>query len=883
MTKDTPNSKSSSISRSNILAHISDPVIAIDFDGRVLFWNEGAERLYGRTSAEMLGQPLSVVYAREWLHGEDETAIMEQIRRTGSAAGETLHLVHDGRRILVDYRAYLLQDESGQEIGFIAAIRDITASRQQEIDRIAAEKRARDEARQKWDQLRNGNVALESFLENLPAYAYVKDEQGRYLFHNRAAKAEVPTTRKSTGKTDDELFGSEASRQYRENDLAALNSGQPIRTLESLTIDGGERSFLSVKFPITDLKGSRFLGGVSMDVTEHLRDQAELRKQAALLDLANDAIFVMELDGPITYWNQGATRLYGWTAAEALGKHPSAILRSEFACSYDQVMEQFLRDGHWEGEITHHRKQGEPITVSSRWSLLRDLGGAAVAAMSINTNVTEAKVAFAELQRAEAEARARASELQVSQEKLALSESRYCALVRAGAEMVWTVPADGNQTGDIPEWQAFTGQTSHQAAGFGWADAIHPDDREHSIRAFQAAVAAGAPCELENRIRRHDGMYRNMLVRIVPVRDAAGKIVEWVGMHSDVTGQKRAEQELLQVNQRLNALMKALPVGVSFSADPSCQHVTGNPSVLAQFEVGAEDNLSASAADEAAPGRQVKFFHEGRAVSPSELPLQRAASENRLVGPVELEVDLPSGRRWTAQCYGAPIHNMEGKVAGGVAVTVDVTVRKQLEDALQQSNSRFRKLFESDLIGIGIPDRFGAFLDANDELLNTIGYTREDLQAGHVRWDTMTPPEYALRDIAHIAEAAERGSCTPYEKEYIRKDGSRVPILVGYTLLEGSRDLYIAFVLDLSAQKEAEAALHEREQRFRALAESLPQLIWVANAEGENTYCNQRFLEYTGMSPEEMMGMSRRPHPEETGDDCGEVEALPGNRRVLSE
>ncbi len=106
-------------------------------------------------------------------------------------------------------------------------------------------------------------------------------------------------------------------------------------------------------------------------------------------------------------------------------------------------------------------------------------------------------------------------------EQLALSESRYRTLVRACAEMVWTIPADGNQKGEHPEWQAFTGQTPEQSAGFGWADALHPDDREENIRAWQAAVANGTVCEIENRVRRHDGVYRNMLVRIVPVRDAA--------------------------------------------------------------------------------------------------------------------------------------------------------------------------------------------------------------------------------------------------------------------------------------------------------------------------------------------------------------------------
>ena len=175
---------------------------------------------------------------------------------------------------------------------------------------------------------------------------------------------------------------------------------------------------------------------------------------------------------------------------------------------------------------------------------------------------------------------------------------------------------------------------------------------------------------------------------------------------------------------------------------------------------------------------------------------------------------------------------------------------------LQRSESRLRKLFESDLIGIFYPDRFGAFSDGNDEFLRIVGYTREDLQNGLVRWDEMTPPEYRELDSAHIAEAAERGSCTQYEKEYIRKDGSRVLISIGYTLLDGSQDEYIGFIMDISDRRKAEESRREADRWFRAVAESLPQLVWVANAAGERTFFNKRFIDYTGISKAELTGTS---------------------------
>ena len=125
-------------------------------------------------------------------------------------------------------------------------------------------------------------------------------------------------------------------------------------------------------------------------------------------------------------------------------------------------------------------------------------------------------------------------------------------------------------------------------------------------------------------------------------------------LFNDITDRKQAEAALFESTQRLQALMTAVPVGISFSDDPTCQRITGNPVVLAQFEVAPVDNLSASAPDADAPGRQVRFFRDGWPVTDAELPLQRAVAENGVIAPMELEVLLPSGRRWFAEACARP-------------------------------------------------------------------------------------------------------------------------------------------------------------------------------------------------------------------------------------
>jgi PAS domain S-box-containing protein len=213
------------------------------------------------------------------------------------------------------------------------------------------------------------------------------------------------------------------------------------------------------------------------------------------------------------------------------------------------------------------------------------------------------------------------------------------------------------------------------------------------------ADGTASRCVSHNRNYRKDGSvihcewYNSSLV------DASGRLVSILSLVLDVTERKRAEREVFETQQRLKALMRSLPVGVSFSDDASCQRITGNPAALGQFEVTARDNLSASASDDGAPGRQVQFFHEGHPIRAAELPLQRAVAKNREIPPMELEVHLPSGRRWFAEASGAPVRDQQGKVLAGVAVTVDITERKQAVEALRETSEKLRMALDSAQLG----------------------------------------------------------------------------------------------------------------------------------------------------------------------------------------
>ncbi|WP_088892046.1 hybrid sensor histidine kinase/response regulator [Leptolyngbya ohadii] len=153
--------------------------------------------------------------------------------------------------------------------------------------------------------------------------------------------------------------------------------------------------------------------------------------------------------------------------------------------------------------------------------------------------------------------------------------------------------------------------------------------------------------------------------------------------------------------------------------------------------------------------------------------------------------------------------------------------RQQAQAALQDSENRLRSFVEANVIGILFGTVTGEILETNDKFLDMIGYSREEMEAGWIGWKEITPPEFLPLDEMGIAEAKATGTCTPYEKEYIRKDGSRIPVLIGYVLLGQERHHSVVFILDITERKQVERdrqQLLEQEQTARLKAEELNRL-----------------------------------------------------------
>jgi PAS domain S-box-containing protein len=357
-----------------------------------------------------------------------------------------------------------------------------------------------------------------------------------------------------------------------------------------------------------------------------------------------------------------------------------------------------------------------------------------------------------------------------------------------------------------------------------------------------------------------------------------------------------ARLETEREKRRLEALMKSLPVGVSFSDNPTCQCITGNPAVLAQFEVEPEDNLSASAPNGNAPGRQVRYFMDGRQITDAELPLQRAVAENREIPPVELEVELPSGRRWFTEAAGAPIIDSQGNAIGGVAVTVDITERKQAEVALQKANEEMAAVNEelaasneelratTEELRIEIKNRekaekalrqseqkFAAIFALTPLPVALIKVPEGTLVEVNEAWEKFfecprqeaignTPNELGFvsdpenRDRLY-ADLKSRGSVRNWEMSYRTRSGKDRAGIFNYDRIEiGGQMYHLGTGTDITARRQAEEALRESEARFRSVLDNSMDLVYRLNLQtGRYEYMSPTSETVIGWSPDEIM------------------------------
>jgi PAS domain S-box-containing protein len=372
-----------------------------------------------------------------------------------------------------------------------------------------------------------------------------------------------------------------------------------------------------------------------------------------------------------------------------------------------------------------------------------------------------------------------------------------------------------------------------------WLGSVHPEDRARTREAWRRAVAAPSLYDIEHRVLAADGGYRHLLSRGVPVRNAKGEVLEWIGASADVTERKQAEVALREREAQLAFAQRVGRVGV-WGRDL----LTGTVFVSPEWcdIVGIPD-----------PALVRSFPAFLTLVHPDDRPRVQAADRQAIETGGDMDVELrvlhpERGERWILS-RARRLASADGRGHRLLGVIIDITEQKRTEEALRASEERLRRAVQIDTVGVLFFKTDGRITDANDAFLRMSGCSREELTQGRVRWDELTPPEWMAASRQAVAEFEATGRTTPYQKEYVRKDGTRWWGLFAAARIEP--DEGVEFVIDVSEQKRADERLRASEERLRFAAQAAGFGIYELDLVTGQAHRSPEYKALFGLEPDD--------------------------------
>ncbi len=407
-----------------------------------------------------------------------------------------------------------------------------------------------------------------------------------------------------------------------------------------------------------------------------------------------------------------------------------------------------------------------------------------------------------------------------------------------------------------------------------FVNAIHPDDREMVNAAYTKHLSDCRPYKIVHRLLMPDGRIKYVQEQCETTYDLDGKPMVSQGTVQDITQLKETELQLQELNQELELRVQAqtqellqvnsLQQAILNSTDYAVVSTDLN-GIVKTFNAGAE-RMSGYQASELIDIANILSLHDRQELSDRASDISQelgvGITDDAMLGAmtvkgVEREEEWISirkdGSRFPSSISIKPLKDNNDQVIGFVGIARDITEQKAIERdrqlaeaALKESENRFRRVFESNIVGMIFTNLSGEITHANDRFLEMLGYTRSELDSGQISWQKMTPPEYISQDLSAINYLTERQSIGPWEKAYYHKDGHLVYVLLGAAMLSGED--CVAVIVDISDRKKSENALRESQQFIQTVLDSFPLAVFWKDLNSVYLGCNEIFLKTTGLS-----------------------------------
>ena len=595
--------------------------------------------------------------------------------------------------------------------------------------------------------------------------------------------------------------------------------------LRYTTMDFGSKAEISDAGDEVDALAAG-INTMAEELQYHLQGFKENEEQIeSLFSSAPDAVVVLDAQGNIVRWNQTAEKLFGWTTSEVVGTSTYEIIFPEKVNQTNaSSMASILKTGKGQMlnktiELSAIRKDGTEVPVEVKISALKTKRG--LEYISFLRDITQRKEA---------------------EQKLAIAHRQMSLVLENLPIGIFAINAAGVPT--------YANKRSKEILGQG----IMPDKGLDQLNEIYKVYRAGTDDLYPNEdlpviqvFSKKKFLYLDDLevdngngrvpleVWGVPVLDSEGELIYALAAFNDVADRKKAEKEILELNQSLEKrvaqrtgeleasekkykqLFQSSPMPKWMVENGSLRILDVNDAAVRVYGLSHRQFLSMKASDIYPTDEWKTFLHSNE--------------DNTRKERFGWKFTRPDGTEIHTDLSASPMDG--GKT--WMVLAVDVTEKKKAEEARRQSESKFRKIFESDMIGLLFWNINGDILEANDAFLDIVRYTRDDLEQGRISWRDMTPPEYNDLDNQALQELAESGVSKPFEKEYFRKDGSRVPVLLAAAVLDNENTVMgVAYIMDISERKKMEKELHDLNRDLEGKVMERTEELQLSNKELES-------------------------------------------------
>ncbi|AFM27703.1 PAS domain S-box protein [Desulfomonile tiedjei] len=785
----------------SIVEYSDDAIIGKTLNGTILSWNAAAEKMYGFSAEQAIGQSILVVVPPD--RQDEIPKILERIKRGETVEHyETKRMDKYGDEIYVSVTVSPIKNASGEIVGASTVARDIS-------DRKRAE-----------EALQRASAYSRSLIEASLDPLVTISAEGKITDVNTA-------TERVTGYSRNELIGTDFADYFtdpsraREGYQQAFRDGS-VRDYE-LEIRHRSGSLTQVTYNASvysDDSGTIIgLFAAARDISDRKRAEKALQTASAynrsLIEASLDPLVTISGEGKITDVNTGTERVTGYSRNELIGTDFADYFTDpeKARAGYQQAFKDgSVRD--YELEIRH--KNGELTPVMYNASVYRDESGTIIGLFAAARDITESKRAEKALQAASAYNR---------------------SLIEASLDPLVTISAEGKITDVNTGTERVTGYSRNELIGTDFADYFTDPSRARA--GYQQVFRDGLVKDYELEIRHKNGELTPVMYNASVYRDESGRITGVFAAARDISDRKRAEEALKTASAYNRSLIEAsLDPLVTISAEGKITDVnTGTERVtgFSRNELIGKDFADYFTDPENARAGYQQAFRDGS------------------VRDYELEIRHKNGDL-TQVTYNASVYSDEsGKIIGLFAAARDISDRKRAEKALQTASAYNRSLIEASLDPLVTISAEGKINDVNTATERVTGYSRNEL-IGTDFADYFTDPAKAR---AGYQQAFKDGSVRDYELEIRHKNGDLTQVTYNASVYSDESGKIIglfAAARDISDRKRAEKALQTASAYNRSLVEASLDPLVTISAEGKITDVNTGTERVTGFSRNELIG-----------------------------